>query len=515
MRPLILLAAISFLTGISTAEDLPKKNPEIAPITAKIETSKKAAETSPKNSVLRVNVTSQRYNFRLPWQKTSPNSKRTFGALVAGNRVLVTADVVADATYLEIEKPTSGEKITAKVEGVDYEANLALVAPAVPAEDFFDGLTPMSLDTEAAIGAPLEVWHFESNGNPLTTKLTLDNYDMGTYFLSGSYFLTYEASGTISYRDGSYTFPVAKNGKLAGILIDYSSSNELSTIMPASIIEHFLTDLASPPYRGFPNFGIRYSNTLDSQLRSFVEMGDTTGGIFISGVIPGASAAKAGIEEGDVITNIAGHDIDSRGNYEDPTYGTLSISHLVKGSVFAGDTIPVSLLRKGKEMEFEVNLIRKEPSDYLVRPYSFDRAPRYYLLGGMLFQELSQDYLESYGDKWRSRAPFKLVYAAANQEQFEKEGRKKLVFVSGTLPTQSTLGYETLSGTIVDKVNGKSIGSLDDLDAAVAAPPENGIHRIEFSEFPHQLFISEDAANKDEAEVLTQRFRIEKLKQLN
>ena len=519
MRPLTFLAALPFLIGVSSAEDLPETSPEPTAIVAEVEVPEAQApptgERSPETSVLRVNVTSQSYNFRLPWQKTSPRSKRALGALVAGNRVLVTADLVADATYLEIEKPTSGEKITAKVEGVDYEANLALVAPAVAAGEFFDDLIPMALETEASIGDELAVWHFETNGNPLTTELTLENYDMGNYFLSGSYFLTYEASGTIAYRDGSYTFPVAKDGKLAGILIDYSSSDELSTIIPTTIIEHFLTDLASPPYRGFPNFGIRYASTLDSQLRSFAKMGDRTGGIFISGVVPGTSAAKAGVKEGDVITKIAGYDIDPRGNYEDPTYGTLSISHLVKGGVFAGDTIPVSLLREGEEIDLQVKLIRKEPGDYLVRPYSFDRAPRYLLLGGMLFQELSQDYLESYGDKWRTRAPFKLVYAASHQDHYEEEGRDKLVFVSGTLPTQSTLGYESLAGTIVNKVNGKDIGSLEDLDAAVATPPENGIHRIEFSEFPHQLFISEESAEKDEAEVLTQRFRIEKLKHLN
>ena len=520
MRPLTLLATLPFIIGVSFAEDLPETAPpETTGLVSEVEAPQEpvapTGDASPETSVLRVNVTSQGYNFRLPWQKTSPRSRRALGCLVAGNRVLVTADLVADATYLEIEKPTSGEKITAKVEGVDYEANLALVAPAVPAGTFFDGLLPLALETEAAIGDELEIWHFESNGNPLNTKVTLQNFDMGTYFLSGSYFLTYEAAGTIAYRDGSYTFPVAKNGKLAGILIDYSSSDELSTIIPTTIIEHFLTDLASPPYRGFPNFGIRYASTLDSQLRSFAKMGDRTGGIFISGVAPGTSAAQGGIEEGDVVTKIAGYEIDPRGNYEDPTYGTLSIAHLVKGGVFAGDTIPVSLLRDGEEMELQVKLIRKEPGDFLIRPYSFDRAPRYVLVGGMLFQELSQDYLESYGDKWRTRAPFKLVYAASHPEQFEKEGRKKLVFVSGTLPTQSTIGYESLAGTIVDKVNGKDIGSLEDLDAATATAPEDGIHRIEFSSFPHQLFISEEAAEKDEAEVLTQRFRIEKLKHLN
>src|SRR6476646_8986618 len=75
-------------------------------------------------SLVRVNVTGQPYDFVRPWQKKAPFSKRALGAVLAQGRVLVTADLVANQNYVELERAESGEKMAASVEVVDYEANL-------------------------------------------------------------------------------------------------------------------------------------------------------------------------------------------------------------------------------------------------------------------------------------------------------------------------------------------------------------------------------------------------------
>ncbi len=45
-------------------------------------------------------------------------------------RVLVTADLVANQNYVELERAESGDKSAANVVVVDYEANLALLEPS-------------------------------------------------------------------------------------------------------------------------------------------------------------------------------------------------------------------------------------------------------------------------------------------------------------------------------------------------------------------------------------------------
>ena len=56
-----------------------------------------------------------------------------------------------------------------------------------------------------------------------------------------------------------------------------------------------------------------YSQTLDEQFRNYLKLNQEDGGVFVSKVIEGASAAAANIKSGDVILSINGKGIDSRG----------------------------------------------------------------------------------------------------------------------------------------------------------------------------------------------------------
>ena len=103
-------------------------------------------------------------------------------------------------------------------------------------------------------------------------------------------------------------------------------------------------------------------------------------------------------------------------------------------------------------------------------------------------------YLESWGDDWNNRAPFNLVYANSDPHPYEEEGREKLVFLSNVLKTPSTLGYEAINSVVVDEVNGVFIKSIKDLAAAFAAVPENGLHTIEFSDYPKVIYVDDRAS---------------------
>src|SRR2546421_1773927 len=95
---------------------------------AKKETAVPAALNKQKQlALVRVNVTGQAYDYFRPWQKKAPFSKRALGAVLSKGRVLVTADLVSNPNYVELERAESGEKTAATVEVIDYEANLALL----------------------------------------------------------------------------------------------------------------------------------------------------------------------------------------------------------------------------------------------------------------------------------------------------------------------------------------------------------------------------------------------------
>src|SRR5205807_10474905 len=113
-------------------------------------------------ALVRVNVTGQSYDYFRPWQKRAPFSKRALGAVLSQGRVLVTADLVANQNYVELERAESGEKTAASVEVVDYEANLALLQPQD--KKFLEGLPPLELTNDTVVGDRLAALQLEQTG---------------------------------------------------------------------------------------------------------------------------------------------------------------------------------------------------------------------------------------------------------------------------------------------------------------------------------------------------------------
>ena len=499
---------LALLCGFAFAEEKPKQEAKaeepaaVAPIVG----------TAKNTSLLKVNVTFQPWNFRIPWQKTSPSSRRGLGVLLEGNRILVTAQMVADATYIELEQADSGQKITAAVKAVDYEANLALLEPSQKPDGFFGDLQPISLEPSVRVGDELETWQLDRTGEVVITPLHVHKIQVARYFLDSSLFLVYETTGIIRSEANSFTLPVIKHGKLAGLLLRYDSKNQTASVLPGPIIQHFLKDISDNDYQGFPSLGIEFHQTIDGQFREYLGM-DKQQGVYVGAVTKGGSADSIGLKEGDILMEMNSSKINARGDYKHPQYGTLNMSHIVRGNSFIGDELKVKILREGKEMTLAGKLTRKNPKDYLVWPYLFDRGANYLVMGGLIFQDLSLPYLQSFGDDWEAQAPLRLSYVAKHTDDYEKAGRKKLVFLGAALPTKSTQGYERVGGLIVTKVNDKPINDLNDLNAAFKEP-KNGLHKIEFEDFPKVIYLDMLAAEKDNIQLLDGVYHIGSLKRI-
>ncbi len=464
-------------------------------------------------SLLKVNVTYQPWNYRVPWQKTSPGTRRGLGVLMEKNQILVTAQIVADATYIELEQADTGQKLTAKVKAVDYDANLALLEPAEPVEKFFAGLKPLTVETGARIGDKLSVLQLGRVGDLIETPVTINKVLTSRYVLETSHFLVYETIGLIRSEANSFTLPVVKGGKLAGLVLRYNSRDTAATILPGPIIAHFLKDIATGDYKGFPSLGVEFQQTLDEQFREYLGMTREQQGVYVSEVAKGGSAENLGLQKEDILLEINGSKIDARGDYKDPVFGPLNMSHLVRGASYIGDEVKVKILRGGKEQTLSGKLIRKDPKDFVVWPYLFDRGSNFLVMGGLVFQELSMPYLQSFGDDWESNGPLRLVHIAKHADEFEKEGRRKIVFLSGALPTRSTQGYQRVGGNIVNKVNGKVINDLADLDKAFKEPVDL-LHTIEVSDFPKLIYLDALTAEADNLKLQEGVYRVGLLKRI-
>ncbi len=156
----------------------------------------------------------------------------------------------------ELDLPRAGTpleraRVTARIKGIDYEANLAVLEPADSDSKVFEGLEPLSLDDSVVAGDKLNVWQVEDNGDGVSTDVDVLRVDVGRYFIPGSIFLLYQVKGSLQARTNSFTLPVVKNGKLVGMLLSYSSKEQTASVLPAPVISAFLADLADGEYEGF------------------------------------------------------------------------------------------------------------------------------------------------------------------------------------------------------------------------------------------------------------------------
>ena len=489
-----------------------QKKPTASPMpTAAVVLPQPVPAVKPKElSLVRVNVTGQPYDYARPWQKKAPFSKRALGAVLPKNRVLVTADLVANQNYVELERAESGEKCGADVRVIDYEANLALVEPTDP--KFLDGLTPLQLALDTVVGDRLAALQLEPTGALVVTEGLVTTVQMTRYPAELGQFLTYRISMSMQYRDNSYTIPLVKNNKLAGLLLRYDPRSQVLDAIPAPIIAHFLKEAESNNYRGFPSAGFSFFPTRDPQLRKFAGQTGKPAGVYVISLEPNMPAAKAGMQVGDIVTNVGSNEIDQNGNYVDPLYGKIEFTNLITARAFAGDTIPIQIQRAGKPMQLNLVLDHRAAQDYVVPPYNGDQPPGYVVLGGLIFQELSRQYLREWGANWQKEAPQRLVYMDRFQSELFPEGNRRVVVLSQVLPANSTIGYDEFGYLTVEKVNGKEIKSLRDL-AEAAKQPLDGFIKIETEEDPKQLEL--DAAQvAEEAAALQQNYGLPSLERL-
>jgi PDZ domain len=447
-----------------------------------------AEDEDSRGSLVRVRASIQPYDQFRPWQKKSPFGLNGTGVVLAGGKVLATAALVANRTEVGLEKPGSAEKCAAEVEAIDYEANLALLQPTD--KNFLKGFAGVVLGPALRAGDKTEVWQLERNGEMLRNQAEILSAGVGRYPSDEAGFLLYGVRVSLPKRDDSYTLPLMKDGQLAGMMMGYDRDSQEGTAIPIPMIEHFLKDAADGKYEGFPTLGVSWSTLRDPNLREEV-MAPKSGGLLLTRVNPRGTAGKAGLKEGDVLLSVDGFKLDEDGNYRDSLYGPTAVGNLIRTKPTVGSVARFRISRNGKEMDLTGTYDRKAREEVSIPTLQFDQAPKYLVVGGMVFQELTGVYLQEWGDKWSERAPQRLVEYFTFQQEKRPDPDKKVVFLSQVLPSPITLGYQQLSGLVLEKMNGREIKNLAELASAVDKISSGDIV-FEFRDEPGKLILQAD-----------------------
>jgi S1-C subfamily serine protease len=120
----------------------------------------------------------------------------------------------------------------------------------------------------------------------------------------------------------------------------------LGFAIPSTNVMVISTQIIEKGYVSRPYLGIRYqyiTPTIASRYGLPVEWG-----VYVSGIIPGSPAEKAGLQPGDIITQLGNIPIDET----HPYYNTLF-------SFSPGDEVEIHFIRNGRKMV--VKLVLEEP----------------------------------------------------------------------------------------------------------------------------------------------------------
>ena len=252
-----------------------------------IQSEGQSLKSSAERSVIRVTVTSQGYQFHSPWQQRRPTTQTAIGAIVPGGQVLVTATLVANHRYIELESIDTKTKYRAAVAVVDYEANLALLTPLD--DDFMQDRAPLEIANPISQGDSLAIWQVKQNGNIIPTTGKVTSIELRAY-TRDNYFLAYRLNGALQYGANNRTLPVVRGNKLAGFMLRNDTSGQTIDIIATQVIRHFLKDAQKPNYQGFPRAGFHYGPMLDPQLRRYIGLPEEISGIYVQKVIKGGPA---------------------------------------------------------------------------------------------------------------------------------------------------------------------------------------------------------------------------------
>jgi S1-C subfamily serine protease len=460
------LALAAALLGLSCAS-APKA--EVASPAEAVAASTPAARA--RAGIVSLRVTGQEWNWKTPWAKQAPWTRVVSGIAVEGRRILVADTVFGNDLLVEARPPGSETWTPARVVLSDPEGPLAVVA--VDDDAFWDGVLPLPLAERAPREGDVTIHRWQGSGLLDSFPGTVRQVETAQHGLSRTHLLTLEIDAA---KDGLGSSEVVMSGdRVVGLLTGRSGDAWIALASP--VLRQFLDGVASGSWAGFPRVGIAWQDLRNPALRASLGLSPDEGGVRLVRVLGHGSAAGV-LEEGDVLLAVDGVRIDVTGHYEDPVYGRMLAGLLFTQDRRPGDVVQLDVLRDGRRLSLPMTLRVMPASAEKVAPYVYGRGPDYVVVGGLVFQDLTVPYLSTWGD-WKRRAPPRLLIAADVEGVEPTPGHPRIVLLTSVLPAAANLGYESLHDLLVERVNGREIGSMDDLRAAFATPVR-GFDVVEF-----------------------------------
>jgi S1-C subfamily serine protease len=457
-----------------------------------------ADEAGFESSIVRIVNFSQRGDWSAPWEVSGVRTSSGSGFVIADGYILTNAHVVSDARMLLIYLHGDPTPHKARVVMLGHDCDLALLRPEEPG--ILNDVEALALGGLPKVRSTVETYGYPAGGDQISsTRGVVSRIEIHTYTHSGvDQHIVVQTDAAIN--PGNSGGPVVQGGRVVGVAFQGASDLEnTGYAIPVEVIRHFLDDAKDGHYDGYPDLAITDSNMLNPAARRRAGLRPDETGVCVDFIIPGGSADSV-LESGDILLEVDKHLIANDGTISEFRlrfdYGLLVDRHQI------GEKLSLRLLRKGERRTIEIPL--KSHPDVAGHSNQYDRMPRYYIHGGLVFVPLDNEMLKTYGRDWISTADRRLIYEHLYRPFVDpRPAGWEPVILLRRLDHPVNINIPWYRNQLVTAVNGKSISSLADLIKAIEANTDRWLV-LTLGEPGRFIVLNREAAARANPEILKQ-----------
>ena len=415
-----------------------------------------------RRNVVIVEVTSQTWDYRLPWNPGTVSSARGAGFVIEGKRILTNAHVISGARNITVQREADPRKYAGKVLHVAHDCDLALVEIEDP--EFFKGTTVLPIGTIPELESVVSVYGFPIGGDRLSvTRGVVSRIDYNSYTHSGrESHLAIQIDAAIN--PGNSGGPVMQDDKVVGVAFQGfrgDVAQNVGYMIPTPVIRRFLKDVEDGHYDHYVDIAIRWMALENRAMRKYLKRPNDGLGVVVTDIFSEGSSDGV-LEKGDVLLSIDGHPIESDGSVRLEGQ-PVQMEEIVERK-FAGDTVTLEVWRKEKLESLKLTLRPAEMFSMYENIY--EEAPRYVVFGGLVFQPLTANLMAVLMGSADLR--LRQTYSMFGQDQLYRETPEPVVLTS-ILPDPLNVYLRGLAGQVVREINGRKIRTLADVLPALEA----------------------------------------------
>lgn len=406
-------------------------------------------EDKTKQAIVKIYASAKIPNYQAPWSSRMRSATGS-GAIIEGEYILTNAHVVANQTFLEVQRYGQRKRYIAKVYAVSHQVDLALLK--VEDKSFFKGVSPLTFGSLPQVEQRIVVYGYPMGGSTLSATIgVVSRVEHSVYAHSGESFLAVQVDAAVN--PGNSGGPALSDGKIVGVVMQViSNSQNIGYIVPINLVEHFIKDMKDGKHDGFADLGLGTQKLENPALRAYYGLDANTTGKLINKVI--YNSAFAGLlKEGDIVTAIDGHTIENDGTVEFRNHEYTHFAHFVDMHQ-RGEPITLNIIRNQKSMEVKAILNHKADDMYLVKTTRYDTMPRYFIYGSYIFSPLTRNLILS-----TKRNRIALSNLASKWKEKEKD---EVVVLLKVLASDMSRGDNNFGMWVIDTINGEPFKNFEE-----------------------------------------------------